>query len=126
AVIAADAEKFFPLPAALVASASRALNAAAVEPALPRYESRAVTIPPAASYVTPTGAIAIIGYNDMQEMLAALCARFTATHPDCDFALDLKGTRTAPPALASGRSLFAPMGAGFSERELADHRAAIG
>jgi phosphate transport system substrate-binding protein len=108
--------------ATLVAS----VRAVPVDPALPPYEPHNGEPPKVAGYLTPAGAIAIVGYNDMQEMLAALCSRFTATHPNCAFALDLKGTRTAPPALAAGRSLFAPMGAEFSERELADYRAATG
>ena len=100
-VVTADKEKFFPLPPTIALS-------------------------PAAGYVTPSGAIAVIGYNDMQEMLGALAHEFSFRHPDIRFALELKGTRTAPPALAAGRSLFAPMGAEFSPRELADYRATTG
>ena len=99
--IANDAEKFLPLP-------------------------DAVGWPEHASYLTRGGAIAIVGYNDMQEMLAALCASFSAAHFGFEFALDLKGTRTAPPALASGKSALAPVGAEFSARELAAYRAATG
>ena len=112
--------------AVLLMALAAAARAVSVDPALPRYEPRNVELPKGAGYLTPARAIAIVGYNDMQEMLAALCTRFTATHPNCAFALDLKGTRTAPPALAAGRSLFAPMGAEFSERELVDYRAATG
>jgi phosphate transport system substrate-binding protein len=126
AAIAHDAEKFFPLPATAIASANRLLATAGVDPALPTYEPQPVASPKSAGYLTPAGAIAVVGYNDMQEMLMALCARFTAVHSNCAFALDLKGTRTAPPALAAGRSLFAPMGAEFSEREFADYRAVTG
>lgn len=60
----------------------------------------------------------------MAEMLTALTERFAAEHPGFVFALDLKSTRTAPPALASGKSALAPMGAEFSPAELADYRAA--
>ena len=100
--VAEDAAKFFPLPAP------------------------AVEFPRGASYLTPAGAISIVGYNDMAELFAALCARFGAAHPGFAFALDLKGTRTAPPALAAGQSALAPMGAEFSAAELAGYRAATG
>jgi phosphate transport system substrate-binding protein len=99
---------------------------AAVDAGLPRYEPRPVEFPRASSYVTPAGAIAIVGYNDMQGIVEALDARFAATHPGFTFALTLKGTRTAPPALARGESAFAPMGAEFAAAELAAYRAAIG
>ncbi len=82
--------------------------------------------PHGASSLTPSGAIAIVGYNDMAELLSALTARFAALHPGFVFALDLKGTRTAPPALASGKSALAPMGAEFSSAELAAYRIATG
>ena len=126
AAITADAGRFFPLPESMLAAARRSVTATAVDPALPNYTPQAVAPPGKASYLTPAGALAIVGYNDMQEMLAALCRQFTADHPGCVFTLELKGTRTAPPALASGHSLFAPMGAEFSPRELADYRAATG
>ena len=101
AAIAGDAQNFFPL-------------------------SESAMLPAGARYLTPDGAIAVIGYNDMTEMLEALNARFAATHPGFKFALTLQGTRTAPPALAQGTSAFAPMGAEFSPSELADYRAATG
>ncbi len=103
-----------------------ASTAAEIDPALPHYLPRPVAFPSGASYVTPAGAIAIIGYNDMEEMLRALDARFAAVHPGFRFALKLKGTRTAPGALAQGRSAFAPMGAEFSPAERTTYRAATG
>lgn len=109
--IATDAQKFFPLAESTV---------------LPAYEPRTVEVPRKARYVGADGAIAVIGYNDMAEMMAALSARFEALHPGFKFALTLKGTRTGPPALAQGTSAFAPMGAEFSPTELADYRAATG
>ena len=90
------------------------------------YAPRPVAVPHDARYVNTDGAIEVIGYNDMAEMLQALNARFAATHPGFKFALTLKGTRTGPPALAKGESAFAPMGAEFSPQELADYRAATG
>ena len=99
---------------------------AAVDPAVPRYELRPLVPPQHATYQTADGAISIVGYNDMAEMLGALTTGFAALHPGFAFALALKGTRTAPPALASGKSALAPMGADFSPRELADFRAVAG
>jgi phosphate transport system substrate-binding protein len=83
-------------------------------------------LPRDASYLTVDGRIRIVGYNDMAEMLEQLAHRFTAAHPQFQFALDLNGTRTAPPALIAGQSLFAPMGAEFSDANLADYRRAMG
>src|ERR1019366_2130679 len=82
--------------------------------------------PRSAPYVTSNGSVEIIGYNDMAGILTALNARFVAAHPHFKFALTLKGTRTAPPALARGESAFAPMGAEFSAEELARYRTATG
>lgn len=79
-----------------------------------------------APYLTASGAISIVGYNDMREMLEALDNLFDREHPDAHFALTLKGTRTAPAALAAGRSLLAPMGAAFSPEELAAYRHEVG
>jgi phosphate transport system substrate-binding protein len=106
-----------------LASLARAVP---VDAALPRYEAPSLAPPRNAAYLAPDGAIALVGYNDMAEMLGALTAGFAARHPGFSFAPDLKGTRTAPPALAAGRSALAPMGAEFSPRELADYRAATG
>ncbi len=101
-------------------------DAASVDPALPRYEPRAVEIPRAAKYLTQEGAVSIVGYNDMRELMDAWVARFVAAHSDVRFALDLRGTRFAPDALASGASAFAPMGAEFTPPQLAAYRAKVG
>lgn len=84
--------------------------------------------PPTASsrYLTANGAISIVGYNDMREMLEALDELFEQAHPGVHFALTLKGTRTAPAALAADRSLFAPMGAEFQPDQLAAYRRVVG
>ena len=79
-----------------------------------------------APYLTAGGAISIVGYNDMREMLEGLDVLFERTHPGTRFALTLKGTRTAPAALAAGRSLLAPMGAAFSPDQLAAYRREVG
>ena len=98
----------------------------AADSSLPRYDPQPVARPKIAGYLTPSGAITIVGYNDMAEMINALCARFAAAHPDFSFVPVLKGTRTGPPALAAGTSALAPMGAEFSPTELATYRAATG
>ncbi len=103
-----------------------AVPAVPAEPASPPSAWHPLVPPTRAGYLTPSGAIAIVGYNDMTEMLTALTTRFATEHPGFVFALDLKGTRTAPPALAAGKSALAPMGAEFSPRERADYRAATG
>jgi len=92
----------------------------------PDDASRRIAPPVGTSYLTSTGAISIVGYNDMAEMITALTERFATDHAGFKFALELKSTRSAPPALASGRSALAPMGADFSPRELADYRATTG
>lgn len=86
---------------------------------LPRYEPRAVAAPSTAGYLTSAGAISVVGYNDMAEMLHALGRRFSALHPGIRFAWDLPGTKAAPAALASGASAFAPMGAVMTPPQLA-------
>jgi phosphate transport system substrate-binding protein len=109
--VSADAQGFFPL------AESRLVG---------EYHPRPVELPHAASYITADGALAVIGYNDMEEMLETLGTRFTALHPGVRFALTLRGTRTAPAALARGESAFAPMGAEFSPNQLAEYRATTG
>lgn len=72
------------------------------------------------------GEIALVGYNDMAEMVAALDAAFGALHPDVRFLTDLRGTRFGPAALAEGRATLAPMGALFTPAQLQAYRAAAG
>lgn len=113
------------LAAALLLASAGSL-ATGVDPALPRYEPRAIEVARSAPYVTAEGAIAVVGYNDMRDMMEALAKRFSAAHPGVRFALDLRGTRFAPAALASGASAFAPMGAEFTAPQLAEYRARAG
>jgi phosphate transport system substrate-binding protein len=113
--VANDAHEFFPL-----------VPAGTADQELPAYEPQQLEAPRDARYLTPDGAIAIVGYNDMAEMIGTLDALFIAAHPGFRFTPTLRGTRTAPPALANGESAFAPMGAEFSPQELADYRGATG
>jgi phosphate transport system substrate-binding protein len=100
--------------------------AASGDPALPLYQPRPVALPATVSYLDPDGAVVVVGYNDMRDILTPLAARFTATHPSIRIALELPGTRFAPAALASGKSALAPMGAELTPPQLADYRAKVG
>lgn len=75
-----------------------------------------------APWLTPDGKIRIVGYNDMDEMLRAICGRFSARQEQARFEFDLRGTKAAPEALARGRSLLAPMGAEMLPHQLAAYR----
>ena len=107
----------------LFAAGSRA---ASVDPALPSYEPRAFATASDAAYVTRDGAIVIVGYNDMRDMLGDIVARFEAAHPGTRLVLDLPGTRFAPAALAEGTSALAPMGAEFTPVQFSLYRKATG
>jgi phosphate transport system substrate-binding protein len=107
----------------LIAAESRG---ASVDPALPRYAPQRFEVASSASYVTADGAITVVGYNDMRDMLEALVERFSALHRGVRIKLDLPGTRFAPEALANGESAFAPMGAQFTPSQLAAYRARTG
>jgi phosphate transport system substrate-binding protein len=91
-----------------------------------RDERRQIEIPKSARFVTAEGAIAVVGYNDMREMLVAIGAIFTAAHPEVRFGFDLRGTRFAPAALAADTSAFAPMGGEFTPAQLEEYRAVVG
>lgn len=108
----------------LIASGTQAVT---VEPRpasvdrLQSFKPAPLRAPERASYLNADGAIRIIGYNDMQGILARISSLFQRIHPEFRFELILKGTRTAPDALARGTSLLAPMGAEFSDSELASY-----
>lgn len=113
--------------AALAALPTAVLAAAPlVDPALPHYQPQAADPAAGAPYLRADGAISIVGYNDMKSLLEAVDRLFERAHPGIRFALDLPGTRMAPAALASGRSLLAPMGAEFSEAQLRAYRRSTG
>ncbi|MFC5582670.1 PstS family phosphate ABC transporter substrate-binding protein [Rhodanobacter terrae] len=88
------------------------------------------TVPPASAahpaYLDRDGAVRIVGYNDMRWMLQAIDRHYAQRYPGVRFRLILKGTRTAPAALADGSSLFAPMGAEFLPAALAAYRRQVG
>jgi phosphate transport system substrate-binding protein len=105
------------------ACAAHADPPGAVDGALPLYVPEAVAFPAGAPFVTTSGAIRIVGYNDMRELFETLTKRFAATHPGFRFDLQLTGTRAAPPALAWETSALAPMGAEFTPLQLVNFRA---
>jgi phosphate transport system substrate-binding protein len=98
----------------------------AIDAQLPHFTPAPLQAPQGASYQNADGAIRIIGYNDMHHILDRINALFRRVHPEFKFELILKGTRTAPDALARGTSLLAPMGAEFSDDELADYTRFVG
>jgi phosphate transport system substrate-binding protein len=106
---------------ALCAASLGAALAASTVGEIPGYTPLSIPFPKGASYVTPDGAISITGYNDMQDLLEVTDRLFAAAHPGFRFALDLKGTKAAPAALARGSSAFAPMGAAFTPGQLRDY-----
>ena len=118
-------------PTADVARAAQPLACASVgvdgvDPALSAYEPKPFELPHEAGYLAPDGAVVVVGYNDMREILNAMASTFSATHRSVRFRFDLPGTRYAPAALAKGQSAFAPMGALFTPSQLADYRSVTG
>lgn len=107
-------------------AAGGAQGATTCEPGMPRYRATAVTPPVGKPYLTPGGAIRMVGYNDMRGMIGAWNAAYSALHPGFRFEADLPSTRSAPPALTSGTSALGPMGAPFTREDLAAYRTATG
>lgn len=99
-----------PLAAAGCVLASIASAAVTVDPALTSYQPRQVAPPAGAGYVLADGSVRIVGTEVLEEALERLNARFTETHPGIKFAMSLKGTSAAMPALTHGVTAFAPMG----------------
>lgn len=97
-------------------------RAASIDPALPGYEPLAIELAREERYIGPDGAVMVVGYNDMREMMESLTSQFSAAHRNVRFKLDLPGTRFAPAALARGVSAFAPMGALFTPQQLEEYR----
>ncbi len=110
--IGTHAMHFLPLTASALAQARQRVRAAGCAP------------PP--GYLAADGALRVVGYNDMRWLLEAIDRRYTRTRPGVRFDLELRGTRSAPPALIAGTSAFAPMGADFSDTDLAAYRRAVG
>jgi phosphate transport system substrate-binding protein len=97
-----------------------------VDPALPAYRPQPFDLPREAGYIAADGAVVVVGYNDMREMLRAMASTFSAAQRPVRFRFDLPGTRFAPEALAKGLSAFAPMGALFTPSQLEEYRSITG
>lgn len=92
----------------------------------PHFTLPKIDVSANAPYLTSDGLIRIVGYNDMAEMLESMASLLTQRDPRLRFDLLLKGTRTGPPALIDGTSLFAPMGAEWEGVYPANFRARYG
>lgn len=112
--IGTHAMHFLPLTASALAQARR------------RVRDAGCAASPPPRYLAADGALRVVGYNDMRWLLEAIDRRYARAHPGTRFDLVLHGTRSAPPALIAGTSVFAPMGADFSDADLAAYRRAVG
>ena len=115
-----------PLLAMFAAASAAPAMASGCLTGFPHYRPAHLAVPADAAYRAPDGRFRIIGYNDMTEMLTPMAALFTRKHPGFRFELILKGTRSAPPALTDGSSFLAPMGAEWTESNLAAFRTRYG
>jgi phosphate transport system substrate-binding protein len=110
----------------LLAGALACVAGEAAAQACAPYRPQPLTIAADAPYLDAEGAVRVVGYNDMAEMVAGLDRAFAAAHAGLTLHPDLRGTRAAPAALAAGSSAFGPMGAPFSPEQLAAYRASLG
>ena len=106
--------RFILLPVAATGIGIVSLGLAAapipIDPALPAYQPQQATPQAGAGFVLPDGSVRIAGTEVMTTLIQSLNARFIETHPGTKFALSLKGTSTAIPALTHGVTAFGPMG----------------
>lgn len=82
--------------------------------------------PVSAGYAEKSGAIRIVGYNDMREMVAGWTRAFEDRHAGFRFELDLPATRAAIDPVASGHAAVGPLGAELSPSQLARFREVAG
>ncbi len=106
------------LPAIAHGQKPAATRTALVSPALPTYLPQPVAQPVDRGYVLPDGSVRIVGFDDMNGMVARWNAEFTRTHPGIRFTPILKGNGTAIPAITYDMTLFAPEGGGATLLEL--------
>lgn len=97
-----------------------------VDSALPAYEPQAYTLPKGAGYLTPDGAVRIVGAQGMDVAFANLNALFARTHPGAKFALELHGAATAIGGLYTGVSAFGPNVRAFWSSEISAFRMTFG
>lgn len=72
-------------------------------------QAEAVRPPAKASYLTQSGAIAIIGNDGMQPLVEQLNALFIQQHPGFRFAVRGEGSSVGLPALTAGATAIAPL-----------------
>jgi phosphate transport system substrate-binding protein len=89
-----------------------------VDPALTNYHPQPVSAPAHRGYVMPDGSIRIVGFDDMNGMVARWDTLFEKDHPGIRFTPVLKGNGTAIPAITYDMTLFAPEGGGATLLEL--------
>jgi phosphate transport system substrate-binding protein len=89
-----------------------------LDPGLPDYHPQPVPKPEGHGYVMPDGSVRIVGFDDMNGMVAKWDAEFTRTHPGIRFTPILKGNGTAIPAITYDMAAFAPEGGGATLLEL--------
>src|SRR5207247_5678500 len=97
--------------AALAAALTSPLGAAGpvpVDPDLPSYEPRPVTVPKDAGYVLRDGSIQIVGAQGMDVAFKNLNALFVESHPGTRFTMSLHAAATAIGGLYLSVSAFAP------------------
>jgi phosphate transport system substrate-binding protein len=92
-------------------------------PAMPA--SKPLPFPTNATYMTPDGAIRIIGTDSMRVMLERANDIFIAAHPGFRFRMELKGGYVALPGLTHGVTALSPMARNVTAVELEPYRALV-
>ena len=95
-------------------------------PSMPASTPPPVPFPTKATYITPDGAIRIIGTDSMRFMLERANAIFIASHPLFRFHMELKGGYVSLPGLTHGVAAFSPMARDVTAVELAPYRTLLG
>jgi phosphate transport system substrate-binding protein len=93
-------------------SAANAAPIDFVDAKLPSYHPQPVTLDKNRGYVQRDGSVQIIGYDDMNGMLATLNELFIKSHPGFKFKMELHGNGTAIPGITYDASAFGPQGGG--------------
>jgi phosphate transport system substrate-binding protein len=82
----------------------------AVDPALPAYRARPVSVASEAPYRLRDGSVYIVGNDGMKELLELSNALFEKSHPGIRFTMLLEGSSTGIGGLTATVSALAPMG----------------
>ncbi len=97
-----------------------------VDPRIPRYEPRPVSMPAAASWLTGENRARISGSDHGSWIVERCCEAFCALHPGVGFDVDLRGTPSAMAFLMSGKSMLSVMGREITPVETVPYRKLIG